>query len=159
MRKHYVRPATLACAIALLSLAPALFAQNGMEPQDDKAEMMAKLEKMSSTLQLSPAQKQKMAPILMEEATQLKGVKSNTSLPPMQKAMKMRQIANAADAAKGHGGLLELFYFDLTARGIWLAKRGMMSLSIALDEADADKLVAAVEEFVETRAPLFGGAQ
>jgi hypothetical protein len=98
MRKHYVRLATLACAIALLSLAPALFAQNGMEPQDDKAEMMAKLEKMSSTLQLSPAQKQKMAPILMEEATQLKGVKSNTSLPPMQKAMKMRQIANAADA-------------------------------------------------------------
>jgi glutamate-1-semialdehyde 2,1-aminomutase len=70
--------------------------------------------------------------------------------------MRGGTIANAADAAKGHGGLLELFYFDLTARGIWFAKRGMMSLSIALDEADADKLVAAVEEFVETRAPLFG---
>jgi glutamate-1-semialdehyde 2,1-aminomutase len=71
--------------------------------------------------------------------------------------MRGGPIANAADAAKGHGGLLELFYFDLTARGIWFAKRGMMALSIALDEADADKLVAAVEEFVETRAPLFGG--
>jgi hypothetical protein len=35
----------------------------------------------------------------------------------------------------------------------------MMTLSIALDEADADKLVATVEEFVETRAPLFGGLQ
>ena len=33
----------------------------------------------------------------------------------------------------------------------------MMALSIALDEADADKLVAAVEEFAETRAPLFQG--
>ena len=31
----------------------------------------------------------------------------------------------------------------------------MMALSIALDEADADKLVAAVEDFAETRAPLF----
>jgi glutamate-1-semialdehyde 2,1-aminomutase len=71
--------------------------------------------------------------------------------------MRGGAIANAADAAKGHNGLLELFYFDLTARGVWLAKRGMMALSIALDEADADKLVAAVEEFVETRAPLFAG--
>ena len=59
------------------------------------------------------------------------------------------------DAAKGHSGLLDLFYFDLVARGIWFAKRGMMALSIALDEADADRLVAAVEEFAESRRPLF----
>ena len=64
-------------------------------------------------------------------------------------------IANAADAAKGHAGLLELFYFDLVARGIWFAKRGMMSLSIALDDNDADQLVGAVEDFAETRASLF----
>ncbi len=43
-------------------------------------------------------------------------------------------IRNAADAAKGHAGLLDLFYFDLLARGIWFAKRGMMALSIALDD-------------------------
>ena len=49
-----------------------------------------------------------------------------------------------------------LFYFDLVARGIWFAKRGMFALSIALDEEDGDKLVDAVEEFAETRAPLFG---
>jgi len=73
--------------------------------------------------------------------------------------MRGGEIHNAADAAKGHAGLLELFYFDLTARGIWFAKRGMMALSIALDAKDGDKLVAAVEEFVETRAPLFGGLQ
>lgn len=64
-----------------------------------------------------------------------------------------------ADAARGHAGLLDLFYFDLLARGIWFAKRGMMALSIALDEADADKLAAAVAEFAETRAPLFEGAR
>jgi glutamate-1-semialdehyde 2,1-aminomutase len=73
--------------------------------------------------------------------------------------MRGGAIENAADAAEGHAGLLELFYFDLTARGIWFAKRGMMALSIALDEADGHHLVGAVEEFVETRAPLFGGLQ
>jgi glutamate-1-semialdehyde 2,1-aminomutase len=66
-------------------------------------------------------------------------------------------IRNAADAATGHAGLLDLFYFDLVARGIWFAKRGMMALSIALDDADGDHLVGAVEEFAETRAPLFTG--
>ncbi|MGE5270468.1 MAG: aspartate aminotransferase family protein [Thiohalocapsa sp.] len=60
-----------------------------------------------------------------------------------------------ADAKRGNPQLLDLFYFDLVARGIWFAKRGMMALSIALDDADADKLVAAVEEFAETRASLF----
>lgn len=65
-------------------------------------------------------------------------------------------ISCEADAAKGNAELLDLFYFDLLARGIWIAKRGMMALSIALEAADADKLVVAVEEFAETRAPLFG---
>jgi hypothetical protein len=41
------------------------------------------------------------------------------------------------------------------ASGIWFAKRGMFALSIALDEADSDKLAAAVEDFALTRAPLF----
>jgi glutamate-1-semialdehyde 2,1-aminomutase len=71
--------------------------------------------------------------------------------------MRAGAINNAADAAQGHAGLLELFYFDLVARGIWFAKRGMMALSIALDAADGDHLVGAVEEFAETRAPLFAG--
>src|SRR5260370_31519474 len=64
-------------------------------------------------------------------------------------------ISCEADAAKGHAGLLDLFYFDLLARGIWFAKRGMMALSIALDEADSGRLVAAVEEFAESRRRLF----
>jgi glutamate-1-semialdehyde 2,1-aminomutase len=69
--------------------------------------------------------------------------------------MRGGTIRNAADAAGGHSGLLDLFYFDLVARGIWFAKRGMMALSIALDNADGDKLIGAVEEFADTRAPLF----
>ena len=73
--------------------------------------------------------------------------------------MTARPIRNAADAAAGHAGLLNLFYFDLTARGIWCAKRGMMALSIELDDKDADHLAGTVEEFAETRAPLFEGLQ
>jgi len=64
-------------------------------------------------------------------------------------------IRSAEDAERGNGALRDLFYFDLVARGIWFAKRGMFALSIALDDADSDKLVDAVEEFTQTRAPLF----
>ena len=67
-------------------------------------------------------------------------------------------VRSQEDAECGNGALRDLFYFDLLARGIWFAKRGMMALSIALDEADADKLAAAVEEFAESRAPLFAWA-
>jgi glutamate-1-semialdehyde 2,1-aminomutase len=66
-------------------------------------------------------------------------------------------IRSEADAARGSGALRDLFWFDLLAAGIWFAKRGMFALSLALDEADGDRLVAAVEDFTETRAPLFHG--
>ena len=64
-------------------------------------------------------------------------------------------IRSQEDAERGNSQLRDLFYFDLLARGIWFAKRGMFALSIALDERDGDKLADAVEEFAETRAPLF----
>jgi glutamate-1-semialdehyde 2,1-aminomutase len=70
--------------------------------------------------------------------------------------MTDRPIRSAEDAEQGNAALRDLFYFDLVERGIWFAKRGMFALSIALGEADHDKLVGAVEDFAETRAPLFG---
>jgi Spy/CpxP family protein refolding chaperone len=66
--------------------------------QGDKTEMIAKLEQMSSTLQLTPAQKQQVLPILKEEAPKMQALKANTSLGPMQKAMQMKQISNDTDA-------------------------------------------------------------
>jgi glutamate-1-semialdehyde 2,1-aminomutase len=74
--------------------------------------------------------------------------------------MTGRPIRSQEDAEQGNAGLRDLFYFDLVARaGIWFAKRGMFALSIALDETDGDKLVEAVEEFTQTRAPLFANVQ
>jgi glutamate-1-semialdehyde 2,1-aminomutase len=64
-------------------------------------------------------------------------------------------IHSQGDAERGNAALRDLFYFDLVARGIWFAKRGMFALSIALDERDGDKLVDTVEEFAQTRATLF----
>jgi glutamate-1-semialdehyde 2,1-aminomutase len=61
------------------------------------------------------------------------------------------------DAARGNGALRDLFWFDLVSAGIWFAKRGMFALSIALDDADGDKLADALDDFAQTRAPLFPG--
>jgi len=68
--------------------------------------------------------------------------------------MTNRPIRSQEDADHGNVALRDLFWFDLVARGVWFAKRGMFALSIALDAPDLDKLVDAVEEFAETRAPL-----
>ena len=64
-------------------------------------------------------------------------------------------IRREEDALRGNGALRDLFWFDLTASGIWFAKRGMFALSLALDDRDADKLADAAEEFAQTRGALF----
>ncbi len=64
----------------------------------DKQEIMAKMQKLSSELQLTPQQKKQMMPILMEEGKKLKAVKADTSLGPLQKVMQMKEAGNAADA-------------------------------------------------------------
>jgi glutamate-1-semialdehyde 2,1-aminomutase len=70
--------------------------------------------------------------------------------------MTDQPVRSQEDAERGNAALRDLFWFDLTARGIWFAKRGMFALSIALDDTDGEKLAEAVEEFAQTRAPLFG---
>ncbi len=90
--------ASFALLIAVAFCTPVLSAQNNMGGQDNMSEAAAKLEKMAAALQLTPAQKQQIRPILVEEAPKLKALKSDTSLPPLQKAMKMHQITEATDA-------------------------------------------------------------
>lgn len=63
-------------------------------------------------------------------------------------------ITCPADAAKGDPKLKELFFFDMLAQGIWLARRGMMALSLPIGDAECDRLAAAVEEFLSTRRSL-----
>ncbi|MBS0558603.1 MAG: aminotransferase class III-fold pyridoxal phosphate-dependent enzyme [Proteobacteria bacterium] len=67
-------------------------------------------------------------------------------------------VRSPADAAKGDQKLKELFFFDMLAHGIWLARRGMMALMLPIGDAECDKLANAVADFLETRATLFAEA-
>ena len=58
-------------------------------------------------------------------------------------------VRSPADAAKGDQKLKELFFFDMLAQGIWLARRGL-----PIGDAECDKLAGAVEEFLSSRRSL-----
>jgi hypothetical protein len=100
LQRNFLKLALVAlffAAVATIS-APTISAQDQMSaPGGANPEAMQKLEKMSAALQLTPAQKKQIAPILMDEAPKMKSLKENTSLRPMQKAMQMRQIADDTD--------------------------------------------------------------
>ncbi|MCW3476665.1 aspartate aminotransferase family protein [Limobrevibacterium gyesilva] len=68
--------------------------------------------------------------------------------------MTRTPIRSPADAAKGNAKTRDLFFFDLQKAGNWIARRGMMVLSLPLTPADIDSLVDAVEEFATSRAHL-----
>ncbi len=64
-------------------------------------------------------------------------------------------VRSPADAAKSDAKLKELFFFDLLAHGIWLARRGMMTVSLPIGDAECDQLADAVQEFLSVRRSLF----
>lgn len=51
-------------------------------------------------------------------------------------------------------GLRELFFFDMLDKGIYMARRAQVALSLPVTEADTDRLVEAVEDFLSVRAAL-----
>jgi glutamate-1-semialdehyde 2,1-aminomutase len=59
-----------------------------------------------------------------------------------------------AQAAAGNAAARDLFFFDAVRDGFWLARRGMMALSLPLTEADADAFAESVGEFIAVRGPL-----
>lgn len=58
-------------------------------------------------------------------------------------------IRRPADHAQAPAEVRKLLHLDLSMRGFYLARRGFMSLSLPLTEADHDALVAAFEGFLE----------
>jgi hypothetical protein len=101
LQKNFLKLAFLFfLAVPFAVTAPKVIAQDAMSAPGDgaNAEAMQKLQKMSAALQLTPSQKKQVMPILMEEAPQIKALKADTSMPPLQKAMKMRQIGETTDS-------------------------------------------------------------
>jgi len=61
-------------------------------------------------------------------------------------------------ASPAEDGLRELFFLDMLAAGIYVARRGMSALSLPVSEADCARYIAAVGEFVAARRPLLAAA-
>src|SRR5579875_568454 len=59
-----------------------------------------------------------------------------------------------ADAARGDAKLKELFFFDMLAQGIWLARRGMMALCLPVGDPECAALEGATAEFLASRRSL-----
>ena len=64
------------------------------------------------------------------------------------------EIASERDVDRGNPSLTELFFFDLLARGYYIARRGMIVGSLVTGEAECEGLVAAIDSFLEERADL-----
>ncbi len=60
-------------------------------------------------------------------------------------------IRNEADADRGNQDLKELLFFDLLDRGVYIARRGMIVLSLAQDDDAFKALETGIEEFVRVR--------
>jgi glutamate-1-semialdehyde 2,1-aminomutase len=68
----------------------------------------------------------------------------------------MRQAPrNGTEAATGHQGLKELLFLDLLERGFYMARRGMIALSLAVGDQELNDLRDAVAEVLAVRAPLY----
>jgi glutamate-1-semialdehyde 2,1-aminomutase len=65
-------------------------------------------------------------------------------------------IRGPEDWANADPRLKELFFFDLLAAGLWIARRGMINLSLPIGAGECERLVEAVEEFLEGRRALIG---
>jgi glutamate-1-semialdehyde 2,1-aminomutase len=63
-------------------------------------------------------------------------------------------VRSPADAAAVPQGLRDLFHYDMLARGVHVARRGMINLSVPMGEKDFDKLAGAFDEFLAVRAGL-----
>jgi glutamate-1-semialdehyde 2,1-aminomutase len=57
-------------------------------------------------------------------------------------------IRRPADLAKAPADMRKLMHLEMNLRGIYVARRGFMSLSLPLTDADHDKLVAAFEGYL-----------
>lgn len=64
------------------------------------------------------------------------------------------ELRSGADARNADQGLKELFYFDMLARGIYLARRGMYALSLEISPENRTRFLLAFEQFLEDRRQM-----
>ena len=72
----------------------------------------------------------------------------------MQPHFRKGPIERPYAATAKEEALRELYFFDLLAAGIYVARRGMIAMSLPIGAAECDRLATAVDEFCALRAPL-----
>jgi glutamate-1-semialdehyde 2,1-aminomutase len=72
----------------------------------------------------------------------------------MQPHFRKGPILRPYVATAREESLRELYFFDLLAAGIYIARRGMIAMTLPIGEAETDRLVAAVDEFCTVRRPF-----
>ncbi|MFM1988104.1 MAG: hypothetical protein RJA99_1061 [Pseudomonadota bacterium] len=65
-----------------------------------------------------------------------------------------RPIRSARDLAGSDPRVKDLLFFDLLERGVWIARRGFVALSLPFGDVEVDTLVAAVDDAVTARRGL-----
>ncbi len=68
------------------------------------------------------------------------------------------EIRSPGDLTSENKDLIQLFHFDLLAAGIYAARRGQINLSLPMNDADLQKIVAAVAAFLEDRKSIIEAA-
>ena len=68
--------------------------------------------------------------------------------------MQSAPIRSHADATRPDPRRRELFFLDMLERGIWIGKVGMMTLSLEIGDAEEDRFVEALEDFLHVRRSL-----
>jgi glutamate-1-semialdehyde 2,1-aminomutase len=68
--------------------------------------------------------------------------------------MMTGRVERPADVSSGNMALRDLFFFDLVSQGIYIARRGMINVSLVIEKEDLERLLAAVKGFVRTYGNL-----
>ena len=63
-------------------------------------------------------------------------------------------ISNPADLKNSEPRVKELLFFDLIERGVYIARRGLVALSLPFGDAQARQFAAAMEDIIEKRRSL-----
>ena len=59
------------------------------------------------------------------------------------------ELKTAADIASSNQDVKELFYFDMAAAGIWIARRGFVALNIMIGDAEVKLFLDGLGDVLE----------
>ena len=76
----------------------------------------------------------------------------------MQPHFRAGPILRPYAPSPAEDGLRELFFFDMLAAGIYIARRGMVAMSLPVGDAECARYAAGVEEFGAARGSLLAAA-